>query len=232
MKDEIIALIIKAQSGDKCAENDVIVMIRDKFMMRRVSKFLGKNRQVDNEDIKQEFLIGVALSIQKVSLDIGDPVEYLIGQGIFRVRSYMRKHIIQGTIQVCSDCGGKHRLNKVGNGYQCLKCGSMRVETFEINDYDEIALQSMADSSDFVNELISELAVKEFKDTLVPGTNTYALFELLEGGIDRDSSDNYIKEISKIWGSSQQNVVQNMRKLQTRYNDHVNKIDMGCVAAV
>ncbi len=225
--DDIRGLLLLAQSGDKSAENDVIVHIRDKYMMKRISKYINKNRQVDNDDIKQEFLIGVGLSIQKVSLGIGDPVEYLISNGIWRVRSYMRKHIVQNTLQVCDDCGAKSRLNKIENNkYQCKKCGSIHVGTYELYDHDEVKLENVIQEKDFVDDIIAELTIVEFKKTLNPGTNVYALFELLESGMDRDSCDNYIKEISTLWGSSQQNVVQNLKKLQNKYEDYINKINL------
>ena len=108
-----IELLKLAQQGNKNAEELLIVEIRNRFMNKRIGRYLHKNRIVDDEDLKQEFLIGVGLAIPQARIDIGDPIEYLINQGVYRVRSYLRKHIIQNTTQICDDCGYITRLNMI-----------------------------------------------------------------------------------------------------------------------
>jgi len=213
-----IALLVKAQAGDVMATEDLINLIKTQFMGRRIGRYIGKNRQVDNDDIRQEFLIGVAEGIPKAVIGMGDPVEYIISRGVFRVRSYMRKHIVQGTMQVCMDCGNKSRINRIGRDYVCRKCGSTHVDTTEVNEYDDAAIESIT-SDGFEDEVISSILINGFEATLTPGTNVHSLYQLLKSGIDRDnpSVKNYTKEIARIWGGcSDQNVVQNIEKLKAR----------------
>lgn len=214
-----IELLQLAQHGNKNAEELLIIEIRNRFMNKRISKYLHKNRVVEDDDLKQEFLIGVGLSIPKARMDIGDPIEYLINQGVYRVRSYLRKHIIQSTSQICNDCGHITRLNMVDGNYVCKRCGSTNITTREVNDNNEIILTNMIDTEDEIEEIISQDLIDRFEQTLTPNTNVHNLYILLKNGINRDNPNiqNYIKEIAKIWGGcSDQNVVQNMDKLKSK----------------
>ena len=219
----LIQLLELAQGGDKVAEDNLIAHIRDNVMRRRIGRYIHKNRQVEDEDIRQEFMIGVALAIPKADLTIGNPIEYIISQGIYRVRSYFRKHIMQNTTQVCRDCGYESRLNKVGNTYQCKKCGSTNIDTREVYDYDEVAIGNKAAESDDIEKLTEEIGVdtiiEQFRDTLTKGTRVYDLFVLLyDEDINSDNPDivNYIAEIARRWGTSQVLVVQTKDKLKSR----------------
>lgn len=223
-KDEyLIQLLELAQSGDKVAEDNLIAHIRDNVMRRRIGRFIHKNRQVEDEDIRQEFMIGVALAIPKADLTIGNPIEYIISQGIYRVRSYFRKHVIQNTTQICRDCGYESRLNRVGNTYRCKKCGSDNIETREVYDHDEVAMGNMAAENDEIEKLTEEIGadkiIEQFRSTLSPDTRVYDLFVLLyDEDINSDNPDivNYIAEIARRWGTSQVLVVQTKDKLKSR----------------
>ena len=215
--EEGIELLQLAQQGNKNAEELLIVEIRNRFMSKRIGRYLHKNRVVDDEDLKQEFLI--ALVISKARIDIGDPIEYLINQGVYRVRSYLRKHIIQNTSQICDDCGYITRLNMIDGHYICKRCGSTNVTTHEIHNNDEVTLNSIPSTDDEIEEIIGEDFISQFEKTLNPNTNVYNLYILLKSGINRDNPNipNYIKEIAKRWGGcSEQNVVQNMDKLKAK----------------
>lgn len=217
--EEGIELLRLAQNGNKYAENLLVIGIRDKFMNKRIGRYLHKNRVVEDEDLKQEFLIGVGLGIKKARLDIGDPIEYLINQGVYRVRSYLRKHIIQSTSQICNDCGYITRLNVSDGQYVCRRCGSTNITTQEINNNDEIVLTNAIDTAHDIDDIIGEDLIARFEQTLTPNTNVHNLYILLKQGVNRDNPliPNYIKEIAKIWGGcSEQNVVQNMDKLRQR----------------
>ena len=219
----MIQLLELAQSGDKVAEDNLIAHIRDNVMRRRIGRFIHKNRQVEDEDIRQEFMIGVALAIPKADLTIGNPIEYIISQGIYRVRSYFRKHVIQNTTQICKDCGFESRLNRVGNTYRCKKCGSDNIETREVYDHDEVALGNKATENDEIEKLTEEIGadkiIEQFRSTLNPDTRVYDLFVLLyDEDINSDNPDivNYIAEIARRWGTSQVLVVQTKDKLKSR----------------
>lgn len=224
-----IELLQLAQQGNKHAEELLIVEIRNRFMNKRIGRYYHKNRMVEDEDLKQEFLIGVGFAIPKARIDIGDPIEYLINQGVYRVRSYLRKHIIQGTSQICNDCGYITRLNMVDNHYVCRRCGSTSITTHEINNNDEVLLNNIVSGDDEIDEIISNDLIERFEKTLNPDTNVYSLYILLKSGINRDNPNinNYIKEIAKIWGGcSEQNVVQNMDKLRAKIEQFAK--DQGC----
>lgn len=224
-----IELLRLAQQGNKNAEELLIVEIRDKFMGKRIGRYLHKNRVVDDEDLKQEFLIGVGLAIPKAKLDMGDPIEYLINQGVYRVRSYLRQNIIKNTSQICGDCGYITRLNMIDGQYVCKRCGSNNITTRETNENDEMILMNVISTDNDIDEIISQDMMDRFESTLTPGTNVYNLYILLKSGINRDNPQisNYIKEIAKIWGGcSEQNVVQNMDKLRRKVTQFAE--EQGC----
>lgn len=219
-KEEMIELLTMAQNGDQISETTLLMQINKEYMCKRIGRYLGKNRQVENEDLKQEFMIGVALSIKKADLNMGDPIEFLIAQGVYRVRAYLRSKIMTNTTQICIECGNITRLNRIDGIYICRKCGSSNVETHEVHDHDDIAIENAVDTSIPVDEqIISKLLIEEFESTLVDGTNVKKLYILLKEGINRDNPlvKNYIKSIADIWGGcSEQNVVQVLTKLQNR----------------
>lgn len=208
-----------SQSGNKLAEEQLIILIKEKYMRRRIGKYLHKNRQCEDDDLIQEFLIGVALSISKASLNIGDPIEFIIQQGVYRVKSYLRKSIIQSTAQICMDCGYETRLNKVDGKYECKRCHSHNITTHEICNHDDTLWANMESTEHDIDDMMTSMLMAQFEQTLQPGTNIYQLYILLKSGVNRDNPaiNNYIKEISIIWGGcSEQNVLQNMQKLQLR----------------
>ena len=205
-------LILVQESNDRVALDNLLVTIRDKEMKHRIGRYLYKNRQVENDDLKQEFMIGVAGAIPKADLEVGDPIEYIMAQGVYRVRSYLRKHIIQNTSQVCRCCGYESRLNRVGNHYVCKKCGSTDIETRELWDHDEVTIENKMSEDDEIEKLVENMGgediIEQFRQTLTPGTKVHALFVLF---YDED-----INEIATRWNTSQTLVVQVREKLQNK----------------
>lgn len=223
MTDQELEIVLRqAKAGDKIAEQNLLIYIRNNYM-RRIGRYLNKNRLVDNDDIKQEFMIGVAFAISKCELDIGNPIEYLVSQGVYRVRSFMRGNIIKNTVQVCRECGTVTRLNMVNGQYVCKKCGSINIDTTEIHDHDDIAMENAVDTQEPIDEMItSAIMIEEFEATLPDGSNVKNLYELLKSGINSDNPmiKNYTKTIARIWGGcSEQNVVQTLHKLRKRMQD-------------
>lgn len=229
-RTEMIRLLGEAKDNNEDSLNELLIEIRDNIMNRRISRFLSKNRQVENEDIRQEFMIGVALGIHKADMNIGDPIEYLISQGIYRVRTFMKSQIIKGTTQTCMKCGYVSRLNIIDGKYTCKKCGSDDVTTQEMNDLDDgTKLNSSVETvEDFEAELIFNDLMDKFEKTLTEGTNVYQLYILIKSGINRNNPEvkNYIKEIAEIWNCSQNNVMQAMKKLQNKLMKFAEDNDM------
>lgn len=221
MENQLLELLKSAQGGDRTAEELLIIYIRDNVMRRRIGRYLRRNRQVEDDDLIQEFLIGVAMAIPKADLGIGDPIEYIIQQGVYKVRTYLRKSIMQGTSQVCMDCGYESRLNRVGDHYECKKCGSHNIITRETDDHDETLFLTMESTSNELDDILTSMLIQEFEKTLDHSTNVYRLYDLMVvKGINKDNPyiKNYIKTISAMWGGcSQQNVLQNMYKLQAKF---------------
>lgn len=219
-KEELNALLKSAINGNALSEQNLLIYIKNNVMNRRIGRYLSRNRQVENEDLKQEFMIGVALGMRKCNIDIGDPIEYLIAQGVYRVRTCLRSNIIKNTVQVCRECGAVTRLNMIESQYVCKRCGSNNIETQEVHNNDDITLENAEDRGELVEEVVlSQILIEQFEATLVDGTNVKNLYELLKNGINRDNPDitNYIKEIAKIWGGcSPQNVMQTLIKLQDK----------------
>lgn len=219
--NEYVELIKQSQDGSLIAQERIIRYVMDTHMKRRIGRYLNRNRQADNDDIKQEFMIGVALSINKVKLDIGDPIEYIIAQGMYRVRTYIRKCIVQGTLQTCKDCGRQMRINKVDkNTYQCKYCGSFAVEVQELEDHNEFALDNIMRDG-FEEDVMQKLAIQDFKSTLQPGTKVYELYELMiEQNINRTNPQikNYAKELANnMGGCSTTNIMKILDKLKNKY---------------
>lgn len=216
-------LLVLAQAGDRIATDNLINQIKQQEMRRRIGKYLHKNRQAEDEDLIQEFLIGVALSINKADLEVGDPIEYIIYCGVNRVRSYLRQHIMKNTTQVCIDCGYESRLNRVNGVYVCKKCGSIHIETRETHDHDEIAIQNKQDDRDDIADMIDKQGaddiIERFRATLDMNTRAGQLFVLFyDEEITSDNPDvvNYIKEIADRWKTSQVLVLQTREKLQKK----------------
>lgn len=219
-REELLLVLKEAKIGDKISEQNLLIYIRNNVMNKRIGKYLGRNRQVENDDLRQEFMIGVALAISKCDIDIGDPIEYIIAQGVYRVRSCLRGNIIKNTVQICRECGSITRLNRIRNEYICKKCGSNNIDTQELTDNNDIALENAEDMQESVEDsIVSQLLIEGFESTLKDGTNIKNLYDLLKGGVNRDNPQikNYIREISMMWGGcSEQNVVQALNKLQYR----------------
>lgn len=219
MNDMAKELLKMAQDGNDIALDKLLIHIRDNIMGKRIGRYLYKNRQADADDIKQEFMIGVALSVHKADLDVGDPIEYLISQGVWRVRSYVRSQILKSTTMTCCDCGNVSRLNMYSGRYSCKKCGSSNVTTQEVNNLDDgTTLNLIRDEENFENEVIFNQLMTEFEGTLGKGTKVSQLYFLLRDGINRDNPQikNYIKEIANMWGTSETNVIKNLDKLRMR----------------
>lgn len=219
-RKDLIELLEKAQEGDRFAEDKLLEYVRDHIMNRRLGRYLYKNRQVDNDDIRQEFMVGVALNIHRADMKIGDPIEYIVSQGLYRARSYFRSQILKNVNMICEDCGHTSRIHKVNGEYICKKCGSSNVITQEIHDLDN-GLQidnTTNDIDEFEAEMAFSSIMEQFENTLNKNTNIYQLYILIKSGINRENPDikNYIKEIATMWRCSQTNITQIMRKLQQK----------------
>lgn len=223
-----IELIRRANGGDDLAVEDLIKLIRDEFMGKAVARYINKNRLVSDEDIKQEFLIGVALAIPQVKMDVGNPMIYLINSGIWRVRSYFRSNVLKHTKQTCLKCGHTCRPHykkddtdntKNTTQWQCPKCKSMDVDIIQTTNAEVKDDNVMGYTATLVEDMVSDqITIEEFRSTLKG--RVLQLFDLINSGMDRDGTNSYMKDIAQQWGVSTACVAQYLKRLRAAWKDH------------
>lgn len=223
-------LILKASQGDDLAVEDLIKLIRDNFMGKAIARYISKNRLVYDEDIRQEFLIGVALAIPKVNMEIGNPMLYLINSGIYRVKSYFRGKVLKYTRQTCLDCGHTcrphYKKDEVDNTkstkqWQCPKCGSLHVDIVQTTNAEVKDDNVMGRTEALIEDIVSDsMVIEEFRSTLKG--RVLQLFDLINSGVDRDGTSSYMKDIAQEWGVSTACVAQYLKRLRAAWKEYFN----------
>lgn len=228
--ESIMSIIMSAKDGDEFATEKLLTIIRDNHMNRAIAKYLNKNRLAENDDIKQVFMIGVALNISSVRLDIGNPIIYLINCGIWRVRSYFRSQVFNNTKQTCLDCGNTCRPTKVikkndvvvykSDDWVCPSCGSHHVDVAQCTGAEIKEDNAMNTyTSRLVEDLvIDSMVVDEFRSTL--SGRVLQLFDMINQGMDRDGTSSYMRDIADEWGVSTACVAQYLKRLKAAWHAH------------
>lgn len=234
-KAEAMSLLVAAQNHNKYAEQDFLEFTRLNLMPRRIGKFLSRNRQVNNDDIKQEFMIGVALSMYRAKMDIGDPMEFIMNSGIWNVRRYMKSQILRNTMQICDDCGAKHQLNRIKVGrhhvYECKKCGSHNISTYETHCHeDDSKMNAIEDptADAFIDTIVAEDFLQRFEDSLDPNTNVYKVYIMMKNGLrdDRDNRNYIVAIADALGGCSPTNAMLVVKRLRTRIDRFIKENDI------
>jgi len=225
-------LIFNAQNDNTIATDILLEEIKQHHMRRRISRFTSKNCLLEDDDIRQEFMIGCAIGLTKAKLDVGEPFLFILQSGTWQTQRYVKKHINQGTMQTCRTCGNKSRLNIVDNNYVCKKCGSTDVATDMVSDKNEITFDNLVDEYDDLNTMILDDTVEAlivgFEDLLKEGTNVTRLFDaMIRRDINTTNPDveNYLKQIAKEWDTSAVNVNFNLTKLRKRFRKYLDDIE-------
>lgn len=220
-------IIIKAQSGDPQAKNQLVQIMKDNNCMKAVGRYLRLNRLLEPDDVRSEFWVGVVLALPKVKTTIGDPLFYLSWSGVNRVKSQLRKAIGKGVTAVCKECGHKGRLHRVNRKYQCVCCGAQyeEIDTFQKEINMTIANKGK-DENEEVNpalllivrpkqrDIEFDIDVVELKKQLTP--QELRVFELIEGGMDREHEQNYLRSIALTLEVSPQCVNQYLKKIRLK----------------
>lgn len=232
MKDEsTIALIASAQQGDEFAMNEFLRIVRDHHMPPRIRRYINRNVLVEQGEIESEFLRGCWKALPQAKLDLGNPLLFILWKGQLAVAQLFRKQIKQGVKVDCRQCG------RVAMGYkngkvECSQCGARDVETHMImvNEstmiaeqqengergpiWDRLTADDMHGEMDLIWSTVTyDIQVEEIRARI--RGRTLQLFDaIIIQGINRDSSNNYLAEIAKMWGISTTAVAIYLRKLR------------------
>jgi transposase-like protein len=191
---------------------------------------MNKNRLAENDDVSQEFMIGVAHAISEVDMSIGNPIIYLINKGIWKVRSYFRQQVFGNTKQTCLDCGHTCRPTKTLKKHDvvikkftewvCPKCHSHRVDVVQITGSEVKDDNVFATRTEqLVEEMVMDgMSIQEFRAKL--SGRVLQLFDTINNGVDRDNSVSYQREIADEWGVSTACVSQYLKRLRKSWCEH------------
>ena len=208
---ELKRLIEQAQNGDQEAKSSLIeAMLRDKCM-RRLNRYLYRNRLLSPDDTKGEFWLGVVQAMATVKYDIGDPLQYLAQRGIWQVREALRNAISRGVRYECNTCGHKGRYRRRTNEIRCGRCNGTDLESRQI----EIVLQDKV-SVDARTAMAQRMDIADFKTILTP--REAEVLEAILTNFDRDNSKNYLKDVAGHMNVSPQCVVQYLKRIRWKWS--------------
>lgn len=222
-------LICRAQAGDDLATTELLNIVRTVHMPRYTGKYKGLNVLVSNDEIESEFLLGVWKALPKAKLDVGNPINFICWKGQRAVQTLFRNNIRRETRYHCGACGHSGVMAYRAKTPLCAKCGYDMIDTWMVEKADqpdnlEGNFQPMANAPGVDAETAWQLAVygieiEELRSRL--SGRTLELFDIIIlEGINRDSSQNYLREISQRWGTSQMRVVHVLRKLRSEVEDY------------
>lgn len=218
-------LVARAQNGDDLATTELFNIIREYHLPRYVGRYFGKNVVVSNEEIESEFLLGVWKAMPKAKLDVGNPVNFMCWRGQKAVQSLMRSNIRRETRFECLECGQTGIMGYRARVPVCTMCGTPDVYTWMVEDAEPEGFDIWSVSTGVSAETAWQLAVYGIQIEEIRGLlsgRTLELFDILIlEGINRDSSTNYLREISERWGTSKVRVVQCLRKLRRAIESYI-----------
>ena len=216
-------LIRDAQKGDDNAREALFTLIYREHLRAFTHRYRSRNVLVDEADIESEFMLGALKALDSVVLDRGNPLLYILWKGNMAVAHLLRTRIQKGVKAFCRECKATRAIKTIRGKPTCRSCGSLDLDTYMVVD----AAEGLAPDGRSVNRLDS---VAIDADT-VWGTFTHAvqvaeiqsrlngrvreLFDILVvEEVNRDSSQNYIREIADRWGVTTACVAVYLRKLR------------------
>lgn len=222
-------LIIAAQTAEgfmqKMAINDIIIEIMQNHMHRHLAKYYKKNTvgTLDRSDMEQIFLIACTNAIQIADPFIGNPMLFILQKGKWAVSDELRKLYRRNLRQYCHCCGAETRLHERGGTPICPKCGAagednIEREQFNITDDGTMSVNVMG--NDKMDDMIHEdIILYQFRSKLT-GKPLEVFDLIMYHGYDRDSCNNYQKEIAEKMGISQANVNTRIRQIKQTYMEY------------
>lgn len=206
-------LLTRAQHGDPEALNTLLVRVRDRnarWISRRYS-----NSLFSPDELVSEFMIGVWRSVDKVRLDIGDPISFLVWKGQKAVARYVKASMRKAIFQVCISCGRKSAITRTA----CVYCGGVHFTTGTIEDT-SVDITTFPSRIDAWQLAVEGIQVEEFRSIL--NGRLLELFDLLVlEGIGPGGSQNYLKEIADTWDVTNTCVAIYLRRLRKKIKDFI-----------
>lgn len=221
---EIKQLIIVAQTDEDIyadmALTDLLMEIVDNHMEKHISKYYRKATVggLDRDDMRQIFLFACSRAIEQADPHIGNPLLYILQRGKWAITDELRKTYRRNIKQYCHSCDTETRLNERGGVPICPKCKESEigmVERIQFNTSDDgEAMQYVIDDDTNIGDSIAgELLIEDFRSRLVGRVGE--IFDLIYYyGYDRDSCQNYQKEIAELLGISTSNVNLRIRQIK------------------
>lgn len=221
--NKLAEIIAKAKEGDEFAQNELVKMVKDNGAMKQINRYLYMNRLIDPDDIQGEFWLGVAIGMQKVAPDIGNPIQFLTYRGICQIKMAMEKIISNGVVYGCPRCGAIGSLRTVYKGKHgvkiCPKCGYDKIETEERVLLDEQRPLNTPDRARIYIELDFESLRKLFNE------NERMIFDLMMGDCKREECQNYLENIAILMGVTSQRINQYLRSIRDKTRRWLNARD-------
>lgn len=233
--DDIKNLIQIAQGKDEVAADvaltDLLIEIVNNHMDRHLSKYIRKNTigDMDADDIRQIFLIGCSKAIREANPHVGNPLLFILQKGKWAVVDALRKQYRTNLRQYCHKCGSETRLHEQSGQAICPKCQSADgVDRIPTNVLDDGTLVDMViDERLGVDEkVISKIIIERFRSRLT-GRKAEIFDLMIYHGYDRESCQNYIKEIAAILGVTPANVNLRLRQVKEEWAKYLEEIASG-----
>jgi len=152
---------------------------------------------------------------------VGDPMMFILQKGKWAVLDTLRSHYRKDLRQYCHSCSTETRIHEVGGVATCPNCGAKgdkSVERVTHNQLDDgTTIGTVAnDGLDLQSSVVSNMVVQDFRSRL-QGRKRDVFDLIMVHGYDRDSCDNYIKEIAAVLGISQPNVNIRLRQIKEEW---------------
>lgn len=206
-------VILLAQDGVKEAKDELVQMMIDNKCMRRVNRYLYRNRLLKRDDVEQEFWLGVVQAMATVRPEIGDPLQFLTWRGIMQIRNAMRTAIARGVSYQCRNCGYEGRYMKRTMDMECGRCGSVNLDSWE--KHVDISKSRTSAPKSHMNE---EMDIGDFK-TMLTGRESEVLELMLDGfnKIETKYQQNYQRDIGEKLGITPQCVTQYLNRIKWKW---------------
>jgi hypothetical protein len=233
--EEVVQLITVAQDMEaselkrKWAVNDLLADIIQYRMDYHIAQYIRDITVsgIDKSDVQQTFTIGCAGAIETVKVGVGDPMMFILQKGKWAVVDLLRKHYRADLRQYCHNCTTDTRVHAVAGVATCPSCGASGdklVERVVFNNLDDGTILSTVAYTglDLQSAVVSKMVVDEFRSRL-SGRKLDVFDLIMVKGYDRDSCNNYIREIAEVLGVTSSNINIRLRQIKEEWTSFINE---------
>lgn len=226
-------LIKQAQAGVEQAREDLFALIYKEHLRAFTHRYRSRNVLVDEADIESEFMLGALKALDSVALDRGNPLLYLLWKGNMAVAHLLRTRIQKGVRAFCRGCGTTRAIKTIGGKPTCRSCGSLDLDTYMVVDsaeglapdgrkLDRLESTASIDADAVWGIATYGVQIQEMRSRL--NGRVLELFDVLVlEEVNRDSSQNYIREIAERWGVTTACVAVYLRKLRSSIEEYLSE---------